>query len=143
MEKFDDSMRAQTYKEMSASGKLVKSGKRYDSETLRHIESEEEFLSYIQDISFEWLLDHSDHEIPLVEATKFFSTFRFKATTDPDADSISFRLFTIEHLMSIREWSLRMGLFTNEEEEEGIWNERMFGPPKNTPGLHRSQRGRQ
>ena len=47
-------------------------------------------------------------------AREFFSTFKFKATTDPDANSISFRLFTIEHTMSVREWSLRMGLFTKQ-----------------------------
>ena len=39
-EKFDDSKRAQTYKERSAVGKLAKSGKRYDLESLRLIESE-------------------------------------------------------------------------------------------------------
>ena len=38
-------------------------------------------------------------------------------------------------MMSIREWSLRMGLFTNEEDEDGIWNERMIGALKNTPGF--------
>ena len=37
--------------------------------------------------------------------------------------------------MSIREWSLRMGLLTPEEEEEGTWNEREIGAPKNTEGF--------
>ena len=77
-------------------------------------------MSYIRAIGFEWLLNHSDHEVPVVAAREFFSTFRFKATVDLDADSISFRLFNMEYLMSIREWPLRMGLFTNEEDEEGI-----------------------
>ena len=102
---------------------------------MQHIESEEEFIAHIRDIGFQWLLHHSEQEVPLVAAMEFFSTFRFKATTDPDTDSISFRLFNIEHTMSIREWSLRIGLFTNAEDDEGIWNDRMFGPPRNTPGF--------
>ena len=114
-------------------GKLAKSGKRFDLKSLEHIESEEEFLSFIKDIGFEWLLNHSNQEVPLIATREFFSTFKLKATTDPDADSISFRLFNIEHEMSIREWSLRMGLFTNAEDDEGIWSDRMFGPPKHTP----------
>ena len=68
-------------------------------------------------------------------AREFFSTFRLKNTTDLDADSITFRLFNEEYEMSIREWSLRMGLFTQAEVEEGAWNERMIGVPKNTPGF--------
>ena len=76
MAKFDDSRRAQTYKERSAVGKLAKSGKRYDSESLRLIESEEEFLGHIKDIGFEWLLNHSEHEVHVVVTREFFSTFR-------------------------------------------------------------------
>ena len=75
IEKFDEPKRAQTYKERGASGKLVKSGKRYDSTFLQEIESEEEFLSYIRDIGFEWLLNHSDHEVLVVTAREFFSAF--------------------------------------------------------------------
>ena len=120
MAKFDDPKRAQTYKDRSIVGKLAKSGKRFDLKVLEYIESEEEFMSYIKDIGFEWLLNHSDKEVPLIEAREFFSTFKLKATTNQDADAISFRLFNIEHEMSIREWSLRMGLFTTAEDDEGI-----------------------
>ena len=86
MVKFDDPKRAQTYKDRSAVGKLAKSGKRFDLEALDYIESEEEFLSFIKGISFEWLLNHSDQEVPLVAAREFFLTFKLKATTDQDAD---------------------------------------------------------
>ena len=133
MSKFNDSKRTQTYKDRSAVGKLAKSGKRYDRDSLREIECEEEFLGHIKGIGFEWLLNHSEQEVPVEAAREFFSTFRFKATTDPDMNSISFRLFTIEHTMSVREWSLRMGLFTNAEDGEGIWDDRVYGPPRDTP----------
>lgn len=82
---------------------MAKSGKRSDLEALREIGSDEEFLAYNRDIGFEWLLDHSTTKVPVALAKEFFSTFRFKSTTDPDADSIFFRLFTVEHEMSIRE----------------------------------------
>ncbi|XP_042059564.1 uncharacterized protein LOC121804085 [Salvia splendens] len=36
-------------------------------------------------------------EVPIDLAREFFSTFRFKSTTDLDADSIKFRLFNEEH----------------------------------------------
>lgn len=36
------------------------------------------------------------------------------------ADSITFRIFNEEYEISIREWSLRMGLFTHAEDDEGI-----------------------
>ena len=125
MSKFNDSKRTQTYKDRSAVGKLAKSGKRYDRDSLREVECEEEFLGHIKGIGFEWLLNHSEQEVPVEAAREFFSTFRFKATTDPDMNSISFRLFTIEHTMSVREWSLRMGLFRNAEDGEGIWDDRV------------------
>ena len=54
MVKFDDPKRAQIYKERSAVGKLATFGKRFDLKSLEHIESEEEFLSFIKDIGFEW-----------------------------------------------------------------------------------------
>lgn len=37
--------------------------------------------------------------------------------------------------MSIREWSLWMGLFSRNEDDDGIWNERMVGAPKHMPGF--------
>ena len=60
MAKFNDSRRAQTHKDRSAVGKLAKSEKRYDRDSLKQIESEEEFLSHIKGIGFEWLLNHSE-----------------------------------------------------------------------------------
>ncbi|XP_041995791.1 uncharacterized protein LOC121745914 [Salvia splendens] len=74
-------------------------------------------------------------EVPIDLAREFFSTFRFKSTIDLNADSIKFRLFYEEHVMSIREWTLRMGLLTRTEDDEGLWSERMIGPPKLTPGF--------
>ena len=60
MAKFDDPKRAQTYRDRSAVGKLAKSVKRFDLRTLEYIESAEEFMSFIKDIGFVWLLNHSD-----------------------------------------------------------------------------------
>ena len=57
MSKFNDSKRTQTYKDRSAVGKLAKSGKRYDRDSLREIECGEEFLGHIKGIGFEWLLN--------------------------------------------------------------------------------------
>ena len=78
MAKFNDSRRAQTHKDRSAVGKLAKSGKRYDPDSLKQIESEEEFLDHIRDIGFEWLLKHNEQEVPVDAAREFFSTFHFK-----------------------------------------------------------------
>ena len=75
-------------------------------------------MSYIWGIGFEWLLNHSTKEVPIAAAREFFATFRFKATVDHDADSIFFMLFNEDYMLSIRELSLWMGLFTNEEDEE-------------------------
>ena len=85
----------------------------------------------------EWLLKHSTAEVPVDLTREFFSMFRLKSTSDLNADSITFtfRLFNEEYEMSIREWSLRMGLFSRADDEEGIWNERMVDAPKNTPGF--------
>lgn len=113
MGKFDDPKRSVTYKERSGTGKMTKSGKQYDPR----------------------LLNHSTVEVPTALAREFFSTFRLKKTTDLDVDSISFRLFNEECQMSIREWSLRMGLFSRIKDDDGIWNERMDGAPKYTPGF--------
>lgn len=119
MGKLDDPKRAQTYKERRTSGKIAKSGKRYDPEALWEIGSDEEFLAYIREIGFEWLLNHSTAEVPVTLAKEFFSTFHLNPTTDLDTDSITFRLFNQEYEMGIREWSLRMGLFTHAEDKEG------------------------
>ncbi|XP_042049934.1 uncharacterized protein LOC121795463 [Salvia splendens] len=135
MGKFEDPKRTAIYAEKSVVGKYAKSGKMYDSAELKGISSNDEFRGYIGAIGFDWLLKHSTIEVPIDVAREFFSTFRFKSTTDLDADSINFRLFNEEHVMSIREWTLRMGLLMRTEDDEGLWNERMVGPPKLTPGF--------
>ena len=116
-------------------GKSAKSGKKLYLSDLRDLGVEKKFISYFKSIRFEWLLNHSEEEVPVALEKEFFTAFKFKQTTDLDADSISFRLFNEEMKMSIREWSLRMGLLTPEEEEEGTWNEREIGAPKNTTGF--------
>ncbi|XP_042027244.1 nucleolar and coiled-body phosphoprotein 1-like [Salvia splendens] len=90
MGKFEDPKRAATYKERCGSGKLAKSEKRYDREELREMDSDEEFRQYIGAIGFDWLLKHSDAEVPIALAREFFSTFCLRTTTDLDADSITF-----------------------------------------------------
>ena len=110
MRRFDDQKRAATYKERCSPGKMAKSGKQYSSKELKMIACDEEFRACIYAIGFEWLLKHIQTKVPVDLAREFFSTFRLKNTSDLDADSITFRLFNEEHEMSIREWSLRMGL---------------------------------
>ena len=115
------------YKERCSAGKMAKSGKQYSSRELMTIACDENFHACIYSIVFEWLLRHSQEKVPVNLAREFFSTFGLKNTSDLDADSITFQLFNEEHEMSIREGSLRMGLFTKAEDDEGIWNERMVG----------------
>ncbi|XP_042041261.1 nucleolar and coiled-body phosphoprotein 1-like [Salvia splendens] len=74
MGKFEDPKRTTTYKERCGSGKLAKSGKRYDRDELREIDSDEEFRQYIGAIGFDWLLKHSDAEVPTALTREFFST---------------------------------------------------------------------
>ncbi|XP_042023070.1 uncharacterized protein LOC121770403 [Salvia splendens] len=97
MRKFTDPKRTAIYKEKSAVEKYAKFRKMYDSAELKEISSNDEFQSYIDAIGFDWLLKHSTSEVPIDLAREFFSTFRFKSTTDLDAESINFRLFNEEH----------------------------------------------
>ena len=51
---------------------------------------EKKFISYFKSIGFEWLLNHNEEEVPGALAKEFFTSFKFKKTTDLDADIISF-----------------------------------------------------
>lgn len=94
-------------------GKKVKSGKRDHLSSLRGLSVEEQFLAYIKGASgFEWILEHSLVEVHVDLAREFFTSFHFTHTTDLDAPSICFRLFNQEILMTLREWSLCLGLLT-------------------------------
>ncbi|XP_042029790.1 nucleolin-like [Salvia splendens] len=136
---FSDHKKARTYAERGTKGKQAKSGKSYHPGSLQEIESEEEFLSYISAIGFEWLLSHSTAEVPMALAKEFFTSFKFKSTTNIETDSISFCLFNVDTTMSIREWSLRLGLLTMEEDIRGEWDDRHIGPPRKTPGFDTQQ----
>ncbi|XP_047978506.1 myb-like protein X [Salvia hispanica] len=119
----------------ATNGRSAKSGKKLCLSDLEELGVEKKFISYFKSIGFEWLLNHNNAEVPVALVKEFFTSFKFKQSTDLDADTISFRLFNEEMEMSIREWSLRLGLLTPEEEEEGAWNEREIGSPKNTAGF--------
>lgn len=45
----------------------------------------EPFLSSIRAMGFDWLLENRDPNIPIRLAKEFFTTFRFRVTTDLDA----------------------------------------------------------
>lgn len=106
-----------------------------DEEAEEDLGVAEKFTSYIKNIGFEWLLNHCEEEVSVPLAKEFFTSFHFKVTIDPDAESISFRLFNQDMTMSIREWLLRMRLFTLEEDDAGDWNVREIGQPRMTEGF--------
>ena len=132
MVQFEDPKLQKACDGRAANGMSVKSRKKLCLSDLRDLGVEKKFISYFKSIGFEWLLNHIEEEVPVALAKEFFTSFKFKQSIDLDADTISFRMFNEEMEMSITEWSLRMGLLTPEEEEEGTWNEREIGAPKNT-----------
>ena len=135
MVQFEDPTLQQSCDGRAVNGKLAKSGKSLCLSDLRELGVEKKLISYFKSIRFEWLLNHCEEEVLMALAKEFFTSFKFISTTDLDADSITFWLFNEEMVMSIREWSLRMGLLTLVEDEEGTWNERDIGAPNNTEGF--------
>ena len=135
MVQFEDPKLQKACDGRATNGKSAKSGKKLCLSDLEELGVGKKFISYFKSIGFEWILNHSNAEVPVALAKEFFTSFKFKQSTDLDADTISSRIFNEEMEMSIREWSLRLGLLTPEEEEEGAWNEREIGAPKNTEGF--------
>ncbi|KAL1545005.1 hypothetical protein AAHA92_21781 [Salvia divinorum] len=116
-----------------APGKMVNSGKKLHQPSLQRLEVEELFLEYLTGIGFEWLMDIEMPELPIALAQEFFTSFRFMATADLSAKSISFRICTREVRMSLTEWSVRLGLYSVEQADMGEWLNRYIGQPKNDP----------
>lgn len=125
---FDDPKLTGECKARVERDKKVRSGRRLKEETLKELGTETEFLEYITGIGFDWLLDPCAATIPIELAQEFFMSFHFTYAVDVGAESIRFRLFTRELRMSIREWSVRLGLYTVDQEVE--WFERDIGHPK-------------
>ncbi|KAL1536513.1 hypothetical protein AAHA92_29153 [Salvia divinorum] len=76
-----------------------------------------------------------DTDVPEVLAQEFFTSFRFKNTTDLQKKSISFRLFGTEMRMSLTEWSVRLGLYNEQQTAEGEWFGRDIRKPKANPNF--------
>ncbi|KAL1536558.1 hypothetical protein AAHA92_29190 [Salvia divinorum] len=93
-------------------------------------EAEATLLEYISGIGFDWLLGTEAPDVPEILAQEFFTTFLFKNTFDLQKKSISFRIFGTEMRMNLTEWSVRLGLFTEEQAEAGEWVDREIGKPK-------------
>ncbi|KAL1555157.1 hypothetical protein AAHA92_15632 [Salvia divinorum] len=108
----------------------VKSGKRMDQPSLRDLGAEEEFVTYISAIGFDWLLETEMPDVPVIVAQEFFSTFKFRPTKNVLANCISFRIFGTTLRMSLTEWSVRLGLYSEEQAEAGAWLERDRGQPR-------------
>ncbi|KAL1559518.1 hypothetical protein AAHA92_09853 [Salvia divinorum] len=111
-------------------GMTTKSGKKIHLDSLHFLKAEEKFLEYISGIGFDWLLGTQVPDVPEILAQEFFTSFRFKNTTDLQKRSISFRFFGTEIRMNLTEWSVRLGLFSEEQAEAGAWTEREIGKPK-------------
>lgn len=90
--------------------KMARSGKKLHQPSLEKINGEELFLEYMTGIGFEWLPELDMPHVLVELAKEFFTSFRFKGTTDLEEQSVSFRMFTREMMMSIREWCVRLGL---------------------------------
>ncbi|KAL1569892.1 hypothetical protein AAHA92_01310 [Salvia divinorum] len=110
--------------------RAVKSGKRMDQPSLRGLGAEEEFVTYISAIGFDWLLETEMPDVPVIVAQEFFSTFKFRPTKNVLANCISFRIFGTTLRMSLTEWSVRLGLYSEEQAEAGAWLERDRGQPR-------------
>ncbi|XP_047949327.1 FK506-binding protein 5-like [Salvia hispanica] len=90
MVQFEDPKLQQACDGRAANGKSAKSGKKLCLSDLRDLGVEKKFISYFKSIGFEWLLNHCEEKVPVALAKEFFTSFKFKATTDLDADAISF-----------------------------------------------------
>lgn len=112
-------------------GKQQMSGKKLDQEALEELETLGEFMELITGIGFDWLLIPSSPKMQIELAQEFFTSFHFTYATDVEAESIRFRLFTREMRMSIKEWSVRLGLYTADQEAD--WFERDIGTPREIP----------
>ncbi|KAL1533036.1 hypothetical protein AAHA92_32978 [Salvia divinorum] len=130
MTEFDDSKVQEECAGRLTGGKKVKSGKRLHRPSLRELGAEEKFLEYMSGIGFEWLLEFNSADIPIALAQEFFTSFHFKATTDVTEKSISFRIFGRQVKVSLTEWSIRLGLYTEEQAREREWSARQLGQLK-------------
>ncbi|KAG6395528.1 hypothetical protein SASPL_146173 [Salvia splendens] len=88
-------------------------------------------MELITGIGFDWILVFSSPKMLIELAQEFFTSFHFTLATDVGEESIQFRLFTREMRMSIREWSVRLGLYTADQEAE--WFARDIDTPKEIP----------
>ncbi|XP_041995718.1 uncharacterized protein LOC121745839 [Salvia splendens] len=113
--------------------KRLKAGKKLHQPSLETIRDEEKFAEYITGIGFEWLLEVDETPVPEVLAKEFFTSFRFTGSTDLETRSVSFRVFGRGQKMSLNEFSIRMGLYTDAQVANGEWFGRDIGLPQRKP----------
>ncbi|XP_042013804.1 uncharacterized protein LOC121762102 [Salvia splendens] len=115
MKLFDSKKLQKVFDGKDEGSKQVKSGKVLHIPSLDELRAREQFLSYLHALGFEWLLENGNPNISVRLAKEFFTTFRFRVTTDLDEVSISFQLFGGEISMNLIEWTVRLGMCSLEE----------------------------
>ncbi|XP_042019114.1 titin homolog [Salvia splendens] len=93
MKLFETKKLQDTFDSMDDGNKDVKCGKVMHYPSLDELGVREQFLAYLHALGFEWLLRNGNPDICVRLAKEFFTTFRFRVTTDLDEVSLSFRLF--------------------------------------------------
>ncbi|XP_041997721.1 uncharacterized protein LOC121747688 isoform X1 [Salvia splendens] len=135
MKLFDSKELQKVFDSKDEGSKQVKRGKVLHIPSLDELGAREQFLSYLHALGFEWLLENGNPNISVRLAKEFFTTFRFRVTTDLDEVSISFRLFEWEISMNLIELTVRLGMCSLEEAIGSEWRNRERGIPRRHVGF--------